>query len=107
MSYKFAFLGCGPRANGHAAAYQHITRGAKVACCDLDEDRLSAFSEKWGIGTTYADLDEMLDTEKPDVVHCVTRPDIRVPLLTKLADAGVPGVLIRMAGIDPPNMPPL
>ena len=95
MSYKCAFLGCGGRANGHAAAYEHITRGVKVACCDLDGDRLDAFAEKWGIGTTYMDLDAMLDTEKPDVVHCVTKPDIRVPLLTKLADAGVPGVIVE------------
>jgi len=95
MSYKCAFLGCGPRSNGHAQAYEHITRGAKVACCDMSEERLNEYGDKWGIANRYTDLDEMLGKEQPDVVHCVTRPDLRVPLLTKLADAGVPGVIVE------------
>ncbi len=95
MSYKCAFLGCGPRSNGHAGAYSHITRGVKVACCDLDEERLNEYGEKWGIDSCYTDLDEMLEKEKPDVVHMVTRPNLRVGLMTKLADAGVPGVIVE------------
>ncbi len=95
MSYKCAFLGCGPRSNGHAGAYNHITRGVKVACCDLDEQRLNEYGEKWGIANRYTDLDEMLEQEKPDVVHMVTRPNLRVGLMTKLADAGVPGVIVE------------
>jgi len=95
MAYKCAFLGCGGRARGHADAYRHISRGVKVACCDLDEDRLNAFAETWDIDAAYTDLDEMLDKEQPDVVHCVTRPNLRVALLTKLADAGVPGVIVE------------
>ncbi len=95
MSYKCAFLGCGGRSNGHADAYNHITRGVKVACCDLDEERLHTYGEKWGIANRYSDLDEMLEKEKPDVVHMVTRPNLRVGLMTKLAEAGVPGVIVE------------
>ncbi|MEN6404126.1 MAG: Gfo/Idh/MocA family oxidoreductase, partial [Armatimonadia bacterium] len=81
MSFKCAFLGCGPRANGHAAAYDHITRGHRVACCDLDPERLSAFAAKYDIPATYTSLEEMLDKEKPDLVHMVTRPNLRVGLM--------------------------
>ncbi|MEN6643252.1 MAG: Gfo/Idh/MocA family oxidoreductase [Armatimonadia bacterium] len=95
MSFKCAFLGCGPRANGHAAAYAHITRGHKVACCDLDPERLSAFAAKYDIPATYTSLEEMLDKEKPDLVHMVTRPNLRVGLMQQLADAGVPAVLVE------------
>ena len=95
MSFRCAFLGCGPRSHGHAEAYVHITRGAKVACCDLDRERLDEYGEKHGIGSRYTDLDEMLEKEKPDVVHLVTPPTQRVELMTRLAEAGVPGVIIE------------
>jgi predicted dehydrogenase len=95
MSFRCAFLGCGGRAHGHAAAYEHITRGERVALCDLNEERLNAFGDKFGVATRYTDLDEMLSKEKPDLVHCVTDPTLRVPLMTHLADAGVPAVLVE------------
>ncbi|HCU35542.1 MAG TPA: hypothetical protein DGT21_08810 [Armatimonadetes bacterium] len=95
MSFKCAFLGCGPRSNGHAAAYEHITRGVPVACCDMNEERLSQYAERWSIPNSYTDMDEMLEKEKPDVVHMVTRPNIRVELMRRLAEAGVPGVIVE------------
>jgi predicted dehydrogenase len=95
MSYKCAFLGCGPRAAGHAQAYAHITRGQRVACCDLDEQRLNDFGERFEIANRYRDMHEMLEREQPDVVHMVTRPDLRVGLMSELADAGVPGVVVE------------
>jgi len=95
MTYKCAFLGCGPRATGHAQAYDHITRGARVACCDLDEQRLNDFGERFGIAHRYTDLQQMLTKEQPDVVHMVTRPDLRVGLMSELADAGVPAVIVE------------
>ena len=95
MSYRCAILGCGPRARGHADAYEHITRGQIVAVCDLNEARLNAFGEQFGVAARYTSLDEMLEKEKPDVVHCVTDPTLRVPLMTKLSDAGVPGVIVE------------
>ena len=98
MGYRCAFLGCGPRAKGHASAYAHITRGEMVVLCDMNEERLSAFGDEFGVETRYTDLDEMLDKEKPDVVHCVTDPTLRVPLLTKLSEAGVPSVLVEKQG---------
>jgi predicted dehydrogenase len=95
MAYKCAFLGCGGRAAGHADAYRFITRGAKVACCDLDEERLDAFGDKWEIASRYTDLDTMLETEKPDLVHMVTRPNLRYGLMSRLSEAGVAGVIVE------------
>ncbi len=95
MSFKCAFLGCGPRAQGHAAAYTLIKRGAKVACCDMNQQRLDDFAAKHGIPQRYTDLDRMLATERPDVVHVVTPPTLRVGLMTCLAEAGVPGVIVE------------
>ncbi len=93
--YKSAILGCGGRARGHARAYEHITGGRLAAICDMDSDRLDAFGEQFGVATRYRDVHEMLDKEEPDLLHVVTQPDLRVPLLTIAADHNVPAVIVE------------
>ncbi len=95
MKFRCAFLGCGPRARGHAAAYEHITRGERAAICDLNEERLQTFGDEFQVQNRYTDLAEMLRQEKPDVVHLVTPPTLRVELMTQLAEAGVRGVIVE------------
>ena len=95
MSLKCAFLGCGGRSKAHAWVYANITRGVPVACCDLIEEKAQAYAEEFGIPARYTDLDEMLEKENPDLVHMVMPPTIRVPLMTRLAEAGVPAVVVE------------
>ncbi|MBM3497783.1 MAG: Gfo/Idh/MocA family oxidoreductase [Armatimonadetes bacterium] len=95
MSLKCAMLGCGPRATGHAKAYELVTRGTLAVLCDMNEERLNAFGEQFGVATRYTDLDAMLAKEKPDVVHVVTPPTLRVGLMTQLSEAGVAGVIVE------------
>jgi predicted dehydrogenase len=93
--YKCAFLGCGPRARGHARAYKDVKRGQIAAICDLDEKRLNDFGDEFGVAVRYTDIHEMLDTEKPDVLHIVTIPGLRVELMTLAADHGVPLAIVE------------
>jgi len=88
-------LGCGPRARGHADAYKHVKKSKLVAVCDMNEERLGKFTEEWGIEKGYKDIHEMLDKEKPDLLHIVTQPNLRVPLLTLASEAEVPAVLVE------------
>ena len=37
----------------------------------------------------------MIEKEKPDLLHVVTQPDLRVPLLTIASDHGVPAVVVE------------
>ena len=95
MSFKCAFLGCGGRSKAHAWVYPNITRGVPVACCDLIDEKAQAYAEEFDIPAYYTDLDEMLQKEKPDLVHMVMPPTIRVTLMTRLAEAGVPAVVVE------------
>ncbi len=95
MSFKVAFLGCGGRANAHAWVYDRITRGTPVACCDLIEEKAVAFAEKYGIPNWYLDLDEMIEKERPDLVHMSMPPTIRYSLMKRLSDHGVPAVIVE------------
>ena len=100
--YKTAMLGCGGRARGHADAYRFVKRGKLAAICDMNEERLNNFGDEFGISSRYIDLDEMLEKEKPDVLHIVTSPvvpnsneRIRYPLMKQTSDAGVPAAIIE------------
>jgi len=100
--YKTAMLGCGGRARGHAEAYRFVKRGKLAAICDMDAERLNSFGDDFGIPSRYTDLDEMLQKEKPDVLHIVTSPvvpnsneRIRYPLMKQVSDHGVPAAIVE------------
>ncbi|MFW6164027.1 MAG: Gfo/Idh/MocA family protein [Planctomycetota bacterium] len=92
---KSCLLGCGGRARGHADAYRFVEKSRLEAVCDMNEERLHPFAEKWGVPRRYTDLDEMLETERPDLLHVVTQPQLRVELLTAACEHGVPAVLVE------------
>jgi predicted dehydrogenase len=94
---KAAFLGCGGRSRGHYQAYQYVKKGKLMAVCDLDEERLNTRGEEYGIPTEkrYTDVHEMLDKEKPDVLHIVTAPIWRVELMTIAAEHEVPVAIVE------------
>ena len=93
--YKSCCLGCGGRARGHADAYRFVKKSRLEAVCDMNTERLHPFAEKWGVPRSYTDLHEMLETEKPDLLHIVTQPQLRVELLTAASEHGVPAVLVE------------
>jgi predicted dehydrogenase len=100
--YKCAFLGCGGRARGHADAYRYVKRGEIVAICDLNKQLLHAFGDDFGIETRYTDVHEMLDKEKPDLLHIVTAPltrdtlkPLRYPLMKIASDHNVPAAIVE------------
>ena len=66
-----------------------------LAICDMNEELLNSFGDDFGISSRYTDLDEMLEKEKPDVLHIVTAPvlrgtnqRIRYSLMKQASDAG-------------------
>ena len=100
--YKTAMLGCGGRARGHADAYRFVKGGKLTAICDMNEERLHNFGDEFSISSRYTDLDEMLDKEKPDVLHIVTTPVVpsseerlRYSLMKQASDHGVPAAIIE------------
>jgi len=93
--YKAAILGCKGRSKGHIKAYEHVKKGKVVAICDMDEKLLNQFGDEFGIENRYTDFREMLDKEKPDVLHIVTRPSTRVELMTITHEHKVPAAIVE------------
>ena len=93
--YRSAIIGCGGRAYGHANAYQQVSRGELIACANRsDVARREKFAETFQI-TGYADAEEMLRTESPDLVHLVTMPDQWRELMPMVSELGVPACLVE------------
>lgn len=94
-NYRSAIIGCGGRAYGHANAYQQVSRGELVACANRSNAaRREKFAETFGIAG-YADAEEMLRTEKPDLVHLVTMPDQWRELMPMVSEFGVPACIVE------------
>jgi predicted dehydrogenase len=93
--YKSCVLGCGPRARGHAEAYRLVKKARLEAVCDLNAERLGKFADEFRVSRRYSDLREMLDKEKPDLLHAVTQPSQRLEIFKIAEEFGVPAVLVE------------
>jgi len=93
--YRAAVLGCGPRSYEHAAAYRGIDEMQLVAACDMNRERLDKYSDTFGIKKRYENLEMMLQTEKPDILHIVTPPMIREQPMELAASYGVKGIIVE------------
>ena len=93
-AYRSVILGCGGRARWHAQAYRYVERGKVVACCDTDATRRESFAHDFDL-VPYADAETMIREVQPDLIHIVTAPSTRVPLLTMVHELKVPACLVE------------
>lgn len=61
---------------------------ALVAVADLEPLMAEQLAARYGIARYYADVDVMLERERPDVVHIATPPQSHLPLAIRALDAG-------------------
>ena len=94
LQYRCAIIGCGGRGRMHALAYQHVSRGELVACCDRNGENLERFTQEFQLNG-YNSMREMIEKEKPDLIHLVTSPKERVELMTLVSEMGVPACIVE------------
>lgn len=56
----------------HAKAITVLEQLELSACCDIDENRLKTFAERWGVPGRYRDLQEMLRKEQINILVVAT-----------------------------------
>lgn len=95
MTYHAAILGA-RRGLHHAKAYEGLApRMRVVALCEADPERRAEAAEATG-QPVYADYGEMLERERPDIVHAVTSPLVpRATWVEPAARAGVKVLVIE------------
>ena len=84
---RIAFIGCGSLANRmHYPSLAEMDDVELVACCDLDEAKLGATAERYGIARRYTDYRRMLREVECEAVYAVMPtlepfPDLVVELV--------------------------
>lgn len=85
--YRVVVVGMGKRGMHHAQAFQANDRFEVAGICDVDEDRLSAASAKFG-GTTGTDAFKIASAVKPDVFCFCTLPKLRSEMVRLGIESG-------------------
>ena len=89
MPLKVALVGCGKIADGHVEEIQKMpARAQLVAVCDLEPVMAEQLASRYGIASSYASFDQMLQAERPDVVHVTAPPQSHVTLSRTAIDVG-------------------
>jgi len=95
-TYRAAIVGA-RRGLHHARAYEGIGHMQVVALCEQEPERLRQGLAQLGSAVLgYSDYGQMLDKERPDIVHVVTAPTIpRTQWIEPAAAAGVRALVIE------------
>lgn len=73
----------------HADAFASMDGVTCVACCDVNEERASAFADKYGIEAVYTDSAAFFEHAGLDAVSIVTTDKYHAPLALQAIDAGL------------------
>lgn len=88
-------IGCGDRAPSPITSMLESGVIDLVAICDKHAEKRTKIAADFNIPRHYADLTEMIQAEKPDLVNVVTRPEIRLAIIEQAIASGAPALLIE------------
>jgi predicted dehydrogenase len=89
VTLKVAIVGCGKIADGHAEEIRKLPALARlVAVADLELLMAEQLAVRHGIPAHYDDLERLLATERPDVVHITTPPQTHLALAERAIQSG-------------------
>lgn len=71
---KVGIVGCGKMSDQHAVQIQHIAGAEIVGVCDSELLMARQMAERFHVEGSFNNVQEMLDSVKPDVVHITTPP---------------------------------
>lgn len=88
MTLKVALVGCGKMADSHAEEIAKLPSARLVAVCDAEPLMAEQLAVRFQVPEWFDDIDRMLATAKPDVLHIVTPPQSHLSITRKAVEAG-------------------
>src|SRR6266849_1006578 len=85
---RIALVGCGDIARAHIPYIIKESRQSIVGLCDDDVAKAEALAKTFGIQTVHRTLAELIERQKPDVVHILTPPQSHAQLAMSAMRAG-------------------
>lgn len=85
---KVGIIGTGSISNLHMSGYALLENVEVVAACDINEERVKEFAQKYNIPYTFTDYNEMLKMEELDAVSVTAWNNIHAPASIAALNAG-------------------
>lgn len=85
---RIALVGCGKIADAHAGQIRRIPGCEIVAVCDREELMARQFCERFHVKVWFDDLQQLIESADPDVVHITTPPQSHFPLAKQCLEQG-------------------
>ena len=85
---NIAIIGCGKIADDHATQIQRIPGCRIVAVCDREPLMAEQLCERFGLSDHFSDIEQMLQTARPDVVHVTTPPESHFVITKMCLESG-------------------
>jgi predicted dehydrogenase len=85
---RIAIVGCGKVADQHLHAIHRIPDCKIVSVCDREPLMAGQLAERSGIPQSFSDVQEMLRSRSPDVVHITTPPQSHFSLAKQCLENG-------------------
>ena len=85
---KAAIVGCGKIADQHLAQINRIPGAEVVAVCDSEELMAKQLQERFQIKYAFSDLEALLGSVLPDVIHITTPPHTHLEIAKTCIEAG-------------------
>ena len=85
---RVGIIGTGIIAHSHVEEYQKIPGVKVVAACDLLEDKLNKFCDKYNIENRYIDYRELLKRDDLDTVSVCLHNNLHMPISVRVLEAG-------------------
>jgi predicted dehydrogenase len=96
---RLALVGYGRIAPKHLEVFR--AQGAEfVACCNRSPEKRRQAETEGGIPRTYAAIDAMLESERPDGVVCCVSPDQMAAAAGQILPFGIPTLLEKPPGVS-------
>ena len=85
---RVGIIGCGMIAGHHMAGYEKIPGVKVVACCDIDEAKMSSFGDRWKIDDRYLDYRQLIARDDLDSVDVCVHNNLHAPIAIAAMRAG-------------------
>jgi predicted dehydrogenase len=96
---RAGLVGCGAIARAHLEALRHL--GIEVvAVCDTDRERAARTASTLGVRGVYARTGELLQRERPDVLHVATPPQSHRETSIEALEAGCDVLVEKPMAMD-------
>ena len=82
-------VGAGYFSQFHFDAWQRVSGAALVAICDTSRERALEAGRRFGIGSVYGDVADMLGAERPDFIDIITPPATHRDICRLAGERGV------------------